>query len=107
MKTHFSNVEKIDGYFSGTLEINANNGDNFIFDFGYDIDTSKMNYWNCRVLVNHSGVLKYAPYSVADLLDRFGDTIHDEIYETMVFRYGPQKSFAEYEAEAYREEYEF
>ena len=33
MKTHFSNVEKIDGYFSGTLEINANNGDNFILDF--------------------------------------------------------------------------
>ena len=105
MESHFSNLENIDGYFSGTMQIKGNNGDLFIVEFGYDIDTRKINFWNCRALLVGSETMMYEPYDVGEFCDRFGGLLHDDIYGTLVWKYGPQQSFAEYEAESYKEDY--
>lgn len=105
MESHFSNLEKVDGYFSGTMNIKGNNGDLFVVEFGYDIDTRKLDLWKCKALLTNSTTGIYEPYDLADLCDRFGGLIYDDIYGTLIWRYGPQKSFAEYEAEAYQEDF--
>lgn len=105
MKSHFSNLEKIDGFFSGTIHITGNNGDMFVVEFGYDIDTRKLDLWNCKALVEGSDTLKYEPYDIADFRERFGGLLYDDVYGTLVWKYGPQQSYTEYEAEAYKEDY--
>ena len=104
MEIQFDNLEKIDGYFSGTMKIMGGNGDTFIVEFGYDIDTCNLNFWNCKALLVNSDTMMYEPYAVADLWDRFGGQLRAVIYGVLVFLHGPQQSFDEYEADAYREE---
>lgn len=105
MESHFSNLENIDGYFSGTMHIKDINGDMFVVEFGYDIDSGKLNFWSCKALRAGSKAMMYEPYNISELCDRFGNLLHDDIYETLVWKYGPQQSFAEYEAEAYKDDY--
>ena len=105
MESQFSNLELVDGYFSGTIHIKAKNGDMFDVEFGYDIDTRKLDLWNCKALLVGSDTSEYEPYSVAELHDRFGGWLYEDVYGTLVWRYGPQQSFAEYEAAAYKEDY--
>ena len=105
MESHFSNLEKVDGYFSGTMHIKGRNGDAYTVEFGYDIDTRKLDLWNCKALLADSDILEYKPYSVAELRNRFGAWLHEDVYGTLLLHYGPQQSFAEYEAAAYAEDY--
>lgn len=104
MEIQFDNLEKIDGYFSGTMQIKGINGDFFIVEFGYDIDTCKLNFWNCKALLVDSEMMMYEPYDVADFWDRFGWRLREDVYGELVLRYGPQQSFEEYETDAYHEE---
>lgn len=46
MENQFTNLEIIDGYFSGTMQVKGSNGDIFGVEFRYDIVTRKINFWN-------------------------------------------------------------
>ena len=78
MESHFSNLENIDGYFSGTMHIKDINGDMFVVEFGYDIDAGKLNFWNCKALRVGSKAMIYEPYNIGELCDRFGNLLHDD-----------------------------
>lgn len=86
----FQDIEYLDGYFSGTLYLYAEN-QRIVLDFGYDVEFESLSLQNCKNPLYNSFFQNYKPEQIADFRCKYGVQIKTYILEYLKLNYGYQE----------------
>ena len=94
----YSDLEFIDGYFSGTIEMKDNTrNEEFVFDFGYDVEFDSLKMFKIRVKSIDTGIYECPEDFIEDFYYHYFLDIKNDVKFTLEYKYGPLKRACKYD----------
>ena len=95
---NYSDLEFIDGYFSGTIEMQDDNRKKeFVFDFGYDVEFDTLKMFKIREKTLGTKTNECPEDFTEDFHYHYFSDIKNDVKSTLEYKYGPIKRASKYD----------